>query len=47
MTTALLEQPIATPAAATPKTGFRVRPVMRQGTASSVQDSWRRYDSLE
>ena len=47
MTTALLEQPVTTPAAAIPTVGFRVRPIMRQGTASSVQDTWRRYDSLE
>ena len=30
-----------------PTPGFRLRPVMRQGTASSVPETWRRYDTLD
>jgi hypothetical protein len=43
----VLEQSISTSAEETPKIGLRVRPIMRQGTPSGVQDTWRRYDSLE
>jgi len=28
-------------------TSFRLRPIMRQGTASSVPETWTRYESLE
>ena len=27
--------------------GFRLRPIMRQGTASSVAGTWTSYDSLD
>lgn len=27
--------------------GFRVRPIMRQGTASSVAETWVRFPSIE
>lgn len=26
---------------------FRLRPIMRQGTAASIPESWTRYDSIE
>ena len=43
--TAVLEAPIAPPAP--PSVGFRLRPIMRQGTASSVAETWVRYNSLD
>jgi hypothetical protein len=44
-----LEEPIAgqqpeTPAASRP---YRLRPTMRQGTASSIPETWTRYATLE
>lgn len=30
-----------------PRSAFRIRPVMRQGTASSIPETWERYDTLE
>lgn len=29
------------------RTGFRVRPIMRQGTAASIPETWERFDTLE
>jgi hypothetical protein len=31
----------------TPTLGFRLRPIMRQGTASSIAETWVRFPSLE
>jgi len=31
----------------TPRSAFRVRPVMRQGTASSIPDTWAPYGTIE
>jgi len=30
-----------------PAPGFRLRPIMRQGTASSIPETWVRFPSLE
>jgi hypothetical protein len=27
--------------------GFRVRPIMRQGTAASIPETWMRYESVD
>lgn len=32
---------------AEPRLAFRVRPIMRQGTASSIPETWERYGTLE
>ena len=33
--------------AADSRLAFRVRPIMRQGTASSIPETWERYGTLE
>jgi hypothetical protein len=46
---AVLEQPIATevpPQLAAPTPIFRLRPIMRQGTASSIAETWTRFATL-
>jgi hypothetical protein len=37
----------AAPAGAVRRTGFRLRPIMRQGTASSIPETWVRFASLD
>ena len=39
-------QPIATPVIK-PRSAFRLRPIMRQGTASSIPDTWTRFATLD
>jgi hypothetical protein len=34
-------------APAAPTTGFRLRQIMRQGTAASIPETWVRYPSIE
>jgi hypothetical protein len=46
--TMVLDEPVS--AARTPDTrrsGFRVRPMMRQGTASSIPETWAPYATIE
>ena len=46
---AILEQPIlpvATPASVAPHQIYRVRPIMRQGTPSSIEGVWTRFATL-
>lgn len=45
--TAVLEEPVSPPPATAPSVRFRLRPIMRQGTASSVAETWVRYNSLD
>lgn len=50
MATATLEEPtITAPAGPEPvaRSAFRLRPIMRQGTASSIPETWTRFASLE
>jgi hypothetical protein len=35
------------PPAPAPATGFRLRPIMRQGTASCIPETWCRFASVE
>jgi hypothetical protein len=35
------------PTAPAPRSAFRVRPIMRQGTASSIPETWRPFMTLE
>ena len=47
--TAVLEEPVVDTSPAPPLTsrpGFRLRPIMRQGTASSIPETWVRFASL-
>ena len=47
---AVMEEPgVSIPAApaAVARSEFRLRPVMRQGTASSIPETWIRFPSLE
>jgi hypothetical protein len=30
-----------------PEASFRIRPIMRQGTASSIADTWLRFETLD
>jgi len=46
-TAAVLEPPAVETYANTPSAGFRLRPIMRQGTASSILETWIRFASLE
>lgn len=44
------EAPVASdgvPPAPAPTTTFRLRPIMRQGTASSIPETWLRFASAE
>ncbi|HEY7293163.1 MAG TPA: hypothetical protein VH583_25225 [Vicinamibacterales bacterium] len=46
----LLEEPVATTATATSNTpgiGFRLRSIMRQGTAASIPETWTRFESID
>jgi hypothetical protein len=46
--TIVIDETVSTAAAPPPsRSAFRIRPVMRQGTASSVTETWERYDTLE
>ena len=50
--TAVLERPVAEAHAheqphRAPGPAFRLRPIMRQGTASSIPETWTRFASLE
>jgi hypothetical protein len=38
--------PVSTPAPAAPQQTFRVRPIMRQGTPSSIEGVWTRFATL-
>jgi hypothetical protein len=44
-----LEEPAVrgTPATSEPQPAFRLQPIMRQGTASSIPETWIRFASLE
>jgi len=47
---AILEKPIvpvSTPASVAPQQIYRVRPIMRQGTPSSIDGVWTRFVTLE
>jgi hypothetical protein len=47
---AILEKPIvpvSTPAPVAPQPIYRVRPIMRQGTPSSIVGVWTRFTTLE
>jgi hypothetical protein len=46
---ALLEGTVATTATASHQdgSGFRLRPIMRQGTASGIPETWIRFASIE
>ncbi|HEX7796074.1 MAG TPA: hypothetical protein VF456_17050 [Vicinamibacterales bacterium] len=37
----------AAPVDSVRRTGFRLRPIMRQGTASSIPETWVRFASLD
>ena len=39
--------PVSTPASAAPRQTFRVRPIMRQGTPSSIEGVWTRFATVE
>jgi hypothetical protein len=45
--TAVGEEPSATSAALQPRISYRLRPIMRQGTASSVPEIWTSYPTLD
>jgi hypothetical protein len=46
---AVLDEPTisTTPATPLPQPAFRLQPIMRQGTASSIPETWIRFASLE
>jgi hypothetical protein len=43
----VLEMPAANAAATTPGIRYRLRPIMRQGTASSVRETWQAFETLD
>ncbi len=43
---ALLPAPSLPPPAVEPPPGFRLRPIMRQGTASSIPETWARFRTV-
>ena len=46
--TMVLDETLRTPPRpADSRLAFRVRPIMRQGTASSIPETWERYGTLE
>ena len=46
--TMVVEETVSTAATPAPsRSALRIRPVMRQGTASSITETWERYDTLE
>jgi hypothetical protein len=47
VTMVLDETPSAAPRPASSHPAFRLRPIMRQGTASSIPETWERYGTLE
>jgi len=48
-TAAVLEEPTVStpPVTPVPQPAFRLQPIMRQGTASSIPETWIRFASLE
>lgn len=46
-TLVLEEVPRAAEGPAPPQRTFRVRPIMRQGTAASLPETWERYGTLD
>ena len=46
-TMVLEDRPSTSPSPSESRTAFRVRPIMRQGTAASVQETWERYGTIE
>jgi hypothetical protein len=48
--TALVEEPATPDVRSSPegrRSGFRLQPIMRQGTASSIPETWLRFASVE
>jgi hypothetical protein len=46
--TMVLDELVSTaPTADTARSAFRVQPIMRQGTASSIPETWEKYGTLE